>query len=49
MISDGAILYSELIKKLNKKVTGRSLSFPKGWIYIEDIEKIIKQYKEEKE
>lgn len=48
MTNDRAILYSELIKKLNKKVVGRSLSFPKGWINIDDIEKIIKWYKEGK-
>lgn len=44
---NGMILYSELIKKLDKSVIGRSLSFPEGWIRIEDLEKIINQYKGE--
>lgn len=39
------ILYSDLQKKLESKVIGRSITFPSGWIKIEDLEKILEEYK----
>lgn len=37
----GVILYDELINEINKKIIGRSISYPCGWIKKEDLQEII--------
>ena len=36
------------IKDLERFVIGRSLTYPEGWVKIEDIENILQKYKIEK-
>lgn len=35
------ILYDELIKEINKKIIGKSVSFPCGWVQKDDLQEII--------
>ncbi len=47
-MNNGTILYGELLDILDKKIIGRSVSYPCGWIKVEDLYKIADDIKSEK-
>lgn len=42
-----SIYYPKLIKAIEQKICGKSLSAPEGWVYLNDLEEIINNFKQE--